>query len=90
MGDVGTEVFFDVQKTVLQTLEDKYYSPFLSSQQYQDLKNELTAEDLTDISLGSFSVCSDEQNSSSSDLDATIDVQNHSTYAKIKLDQIQV
>lgn len=104
MGDIGTEIFFDVQKTVLQTLEDKYYSPFLSSQYYQELKNALTVEDIKDMSIigGSFvdivdnehqsSTSSTANSSTDSDVTTTtaIDFQNHSTYAKTKLDQLQV
>lgn len=101
LGDVGTEIYFDVQKTVLQTLQEKYYSPFLSSLYYQELKNALTVDDFKDMSIatGTYAAeCADNEPSSNSsttnsstDSDVTtIDLQNHSTYAKNKLDQLQV
>lgn len=38
LGDSGVEVFFDIQKNVLTSLQDKYYPPFLLSKQFRLLK----------------------------------------------------
>ncbi|XP_059619274.1 sorting nexin-25 [Phlebotomus argentipes] len=90
LGDIGSEVFYEAQKTVLQTLEDKYYPPFLQSQQYLDLRNTLTSEDIKDISLSNYADSTDESSSVNSEgSDMSLDLTNHSTYARNKLDQLQ-
>lgn len=88
LGDTGSEVFYDIQKSVLRTLEEKYYPSFLLSEQYKLLKDSLTADDFKDISLNAFSENQDEQNSSV-DSDYSMDLTNHSTYARNKLEQLQ-
>lgn len=35
LGDKGPEVFYEVQQNVIQTIEEKYYQPFLLSKHYQ-------------------------------------------------------
>ncbi|GAB0086123.1 sorting nexin-25 [Sergentomyia squamirostris] len=90
LGDIGPEVFYEAQKSVLQTLEDKYYPPFLQSQHYLDLKNALTSDDIKDISLSNYADTSDESSSANSDgSDMCLDLTNHSTYARNKLEQLQ-
>lgn len=87
LGDNGPEVFYDVQRTVFRTLEDKYYSPFLSSEQYQELKTALNNEDIKDI--GPF-VDNTDDPTIVNESDVQIEIVNHSTYARNKLEQLQV
>lgn len=87
LGDIGPEVFYDVQKTVLRTLEDKYYSSFLISEYYQGLKNSLTNDDI--IAIGPFTDIPDDTNINAEG-EASVDLNNHSTYARNKLEQLQV
>lgn len=90
LGDMGPEVFYDVQKTVLRTLEDKYYSSFLTSECYQELKNSLTTDDVI-TTIGPFADIPDETNCNANDAnEASVDLNNHSTYARNKLEQLQV
>lgn len=88
LGDMGPDVFYDVQKSVLTTLEDKYYSSFLTSEYYQELKNALTSDDV--ITIGPFTDIPDDTNSNVSENEAVVDLNNHSTYARNKLEQLQV
>lgn len=89
LGDIGPEVFYDVQKTVLRTLEDKYYSSFLISECYEELKNSLTNEDV--IAIGPFNdIPDDNGNGNANENEASVDLNNHSTYARNKLEQLQV
>lgn len=87
LGDTGPEVFYDVQKIVLKTLEEKYYASFLLCDHYKKLKNALTSDDFKDISLHTYPD-NLEENSSSIETDVTMDLTNHSTYARNKLDQL--
>uniref|UniRef100_A0A1B0CG91 Sorting nexin-25 n=2 Tax=Lutzomyia longipalpis TaxID=7200 RepID=A0A1B0CG91_LUTLO len=90
LGDIGPEVFYEAQKFVLQTLEEKYYPPFLQSQQYLDLRNALTSDDIKDISLSNYGDSTDESSSATSEgSDIVLDLANHSTYARTKLEQLQ-
>lgn len=88
LGDMGPEIFYDVQKTVLRTLEDKYYSSFLTSEYYQELKNSLTTDDV--ITIGPFIDIPDDTNCIANENEASVDLNNHSTYARNKLEQLQV
>ncbi|KAJ6637054.1 Sorting nexin-25 [Pseudolycoriella hygida] len=87
MGDIGPQIFYDVQQTVLRTLEDKYYSPFLISEYYQELKSSLTTDDV--ITVGPFIDIPDDSNCNTIDNEASVDLNNHSTYARIKLEKLQ-
>lgn len=87
LGDIGPDVFYDVQKIVLKTLEEKYYQPFLASEQYAELKHILATEDMKELSLGS-DVPDDSV--ANGDCEVTIDLANHSTYARTKLEQLEV
>lgn len=89
LGDNGPEVFYDVQKTVLDTLDEKYYSPFLSSVEYRDLKNALSNEECKDLTLGTFPENIDEQ-TINNEPESHVDLTNHSSYARNKLEQLQV
>ncbi|XP_037824621.1 sorting nexin-25 isoform X2 [Lucilia sericata] len=95
LGDSGPEIFYDLQKQILKTLEDKYYPPFVLSEQYRLLKEALDAEDYKDPTLLICSL-SDVHDEPSATLDgvegtpsATIDVAAHTSYARKKLEQIQ-
>lgn len=87
-GDTGPEIFYELQKIVLKTLEEKYYPPFLLSEQYKELKNALTSDDIKDISLSNFNE-SQEDSNLILDNDVSMDLTNHSTYARNKLEQLQ-
>lgn len=97
VGDGGPEVFYDVQRECLMTMEDKYYQPFLLSEEYARLKNSLTQEDFKEITLNAYISSSTESqdetasnaSSASGDVDPMImDLSNHSTYARNKLEQL--
>ncbi|KNC28406.1 hypothetical protein FF38_02115 [Lucilia cuprina] len=95
LGDSGPEIFYDLQKQILKTLEEKYYPPFVLSEQYRLLKEALDAEDYKDPTLLICSL-SDVHDEPSATLDgvegtpsATIDVAAHTSYARKKLEQIQ-
>lgn len=45
LGDKGPEVFYEVQETVVDTIQDKYYQSFLMSDHYKALIAELATED---------------------------------------------
>lgn len=45
IGDNGPEVFYEVQETVVDTIQEKYYSSFLLSEQYNALLKELATEE---------------------------------------------
>ena len=97
VGDIGPEVFYELQKECLVTLEEKYYQPFLLSEEYSKLKESLSHDDYKDITLHTFvqsnsSESQDDNASTCSSLseleNSTIDVINHSTYARNKLEQL--
>ncbi|EFA01504.2 Sorting nexin-25-like Protein [Tribolium castaneum] len=89
LGDKGPEVFYEVQSQVVQTLEDKYYQPFLISDYYKEMITAMEKEDdISDIDRS----LEDRQNSgdSISSVDSTnLNVGDHSNYAKQKLDQLE-
>ncbi|XP_055601426.1 sorting nexin-25 [Uranotaenia lowii] len=97
VGDSGPEIFFDIQRECLVTLEEKYYQPFLLSEEYSKLKSSLTQDDFKEITLSTYiSSSQDSQDetasnasSASGDIDPMImDLSNHSTYARNKLEQL--
>ncbi|XP_055528004.1 sorting nexin-25 [Wyeomyia smithii] len=97
VGDSGPEIFYEVQRECLVTMEDKYYHPFLLSEEYAKLKASLTQEDIKEITLNTYLSASTESqdetasnaSSASGDIDPVIlDLSNHSTYARNKLDQL--
>ena len=45
LGDKGPEVFYEVQDTVVDTIQEKYYHSFLLSDQYTALIAELATEE---------------------------------------------
>ncbi|XP_011498521.1 PREDICTED: sorting nexin-25 [Ceratosolen solmsi marchali] len=83
MGDKGPDVFYEVQEIVVQTLEEKYYSSFIISEQYKKLiestndeKLDIANEDRRSIINGTIS-------------DNTLLVGEHSNYSRNKLDRLQ-
>ncbi|KAL9873685.1 sorting nexin-25 isoform X2 [Glossina fuscipes] len=97
LGDSGPDIFFEIQKHVIKTLEDKYYQPFVLSEQYRLLKDALDGEEYKDPTL-LFTTLSDNNlvDVAPSVLEnvgaapaGTIDVVAHTTYARKKLAEIQ-
>lgn len=89
--DSNYEVFFDIQKNVLSLLQEKYYQPFIMSEEYKKMKSSIATEDVSNISSTSFiktnfDATTDEEEN---DFDTEMELTNHSTYAKNKLDQLQ-
>lgn len=89
LGDeTSYEVFFDLQRNVLKLLEEKYYQPFLASDEYKKLKSSITSEDISVSSLKTNFDVNAVEEEADGDYDI-LDLTNHSTYAKNKLEQLQ-
>lgn len=103
LGDVGPDIFYDIQTMVLRTLDDKYHSPFLASKQYADLKTILATEEMKDMLIGGGDDSSSPaptvaaaatitttttSTTANGDFADGIDLANHSTYARTKLEQL--
>lgn len=87
LGDCGPEVFYEAQKMVLTTLEEKYFPSFLMSEQYKVLKTAMTSEEWKDNLPQNLP-----ENSDDGVLAGPIesmDLANHSTYSRSKLEQLQ-
>ncbi|XP_041973406.1 sorting nexin-25 [Aricia agestis] len=93
LGDKGPEVFYEVQETVVDTIQEKYYSSFLLSDQYKALIAELATEEANKELCSERSPIEDRQLSnesvSSAESAGTLHLAEHSTYARRKLDQLQ-
>ncbi|EDV91961.1 sorting nexin-25 [Drosophila grimshawi] len=100
LGDAGPDIFYDIQRNILRTLEDKYYPPFVQSEQYRQLKEALDSNEFNDPTLLTCptllgDVADDEQAfvadglNGTSGAPAAIDVAAHTSYARKKLEQIQ-
>ncbi|XP_026746682.1 sorting nexin-25 [Trichoplusia ni] len=94
LGDKGPEVFYEVQDTVVDTIQEKYYHSFLLSDHYTALIAELATEDANkDISSDRSPIedrqLSNESVSSAESVAGTIHLTEHSTYARRKLDELQ-
>jgi sorting nexin-25 len=89
--DSNHEVFFDIQKNVLNLLQEKYYQPFIMSEEYKKMKSSIATEDVSNISSTSFIKTNFDANieEEEDDFDAEMELTNHSTYAKNKLEQLQ-
>jgi sorting nexin-25 len=90
--DSNHEVFFDIQQNVFRLLHDKYYQSFLMSEECKKMKNTIATEDVTNIAAittikTNFDVNSAEE--AQDDYDTEMDLTNHSTYAKNKLEQLK-
>jgi len=100
LGDAEPDIFYDIQRNVLRTLEEKYYPPFVLSDQYRQLKEALDSNEIADPTL---LMChtigdvqeplADEQPGAADGLNGgaggAIDVAAHTSYARRKLEQIQ-
>ncbi|KAM3968308.1 LOW QUALITY PROTEIN: sorting nexin snazarus [Aphomia sociella] len=94
LGDKGPEVFYEVQDTVVDTIQEKYYSSFLLSDQYTALIAELATEESNkDLNCERSPIedrqLSNESVSSAESVAGTLHLTEHSTYARRKLDQLQ-
>ncbi|CAH1159701.1 unnamed protein product [Phaedon cochleariae] len=89
LGDKGPEVFYEVQKQVVHTIEDKYYQSFLISDYYKEMVNAIENED--DMSIDSNRLMEERQTStdSSGSPENSLNVGDHSNYARRKLDQLE-
>ncbi|KAF7998611.1 hypothetical protein HCN44_011019 [Aphidius gifuensis] len=82
LGDKGPDIFYEIQDDVVKTLEEKYYTSFLVSEQYNRMLKELS--NIVD------GTSDDRRNSDGAILEsATLLVGEHSNYARSKLDQLQ-
>ncbi|ENN80671.1 hypothetical protein YQE_00711, partial [Dendroctonus ponderosae] len=89
LGDKGPEVFYEVQQQVVQTIEDKYYQPFLISDYYKEMIIAIESE--TNLIEHDSVVSGDEKQSSLeyvTGLENGLNVGDHSNYARRKLDQL--
>lgn len=91
LGDCGPEVFYDAQKSVFMILEEKYYPHFLMSDQYKELRSAMTTTDEgKELNLSSTgSPNGDDLEIAFEEASVSMDLTNHSTYARSKLDQLQ-
>ncbi|CAG4940388.1 unnamed protein product [Colias eurytheme] len=94
LGDTGPEVFYEVQDTIVDTIQEKYYHSFLLSDQYKALNAELATEEANKELISERSPIEDRQLSSESvssaeSVGGTVHLIEHSTYARRKLDQLQ-
>ncbi|XP_017085335.1 sorting nexin-25 [Drosophila eugracilis] len=100
LGDAEPDIFYDIQRNILRTLEEKYYPPFVLSDQYRQLKEALDSNEIADPTLlichnigDTAEPLTDEQPGVSDGLNGgaggAIDVAAHTSYARRKLEQIQ-
>ncbi|XP_026313842.1 sorting nexin-25 [Hyposmocoma kahamanoa] len=94
LGDKGPEVFYEVQETVMDTIQEKYYHSFLMSEQYKALIAELATEEANNKEMGAERSPVEERQPSSDSSEggagaAPLPLTEHSTYARRKLDQLQ-
>lgn len=88
LGDKGPEVFYETQQSVVQTLEDKYYQPFIISDYYKQMLVALESEEgISEVDGGS--VEDQVSGGSVGNEDCGLNVGDHSNYARRKLDQLQ-
>ncbi|XP_043250789.1 sorting nexin-25 isoform X2 [Colletes gigas] len=83
LGDIGPNVFYEVQDSVVKTLEEKYYPSFVVSEQYKNMQqallNESTDDLIEDRHMGNGTLSEN----------VSLLVGEHSNYARCKLDQLQ-
>ncbi|KAH8419710.1 hypothetical protein KR009_001371 [Drosophila setifemur] len=102
LGDADPDIFYDIQRNVLRTLEEKYYPPFVLSDQYRQLKEALDSNEIADPTLlmchthdahlaDEHPVGGDGLNGGApgGGVGGAIDVAAHTSYARRKLEQIQ-
>ena len=83
LGDMGPNVFYEVQDSVVRTLEEKYYPSFVVSEQYRNMQEALLTERTDDL------VDSRRMVNGALAENVTLLVGEHSNYARSKLDQLQ-
>lgn len=89
MGDKGPEVFYEIQQQVVQTIEDKYYQSFVNSDFYNQMLKIMSRSDPDEVDHGQII---DDKNGGDTgvlSVDSSLNVGDHSNYAKRKLDQLQ-
>lgn len=92
LGDCPVDVFYEAQKSVFMILEEKYYPHFLMSDQYRELKDAMSAEEGKEmIEEGGANGDGDEPHSFEEITvgDVSMELTNHSSYARSKLEKIQ-
>ncbi|XP_022114561.2 sorting nexin-25 isoform X3 [Pieris rapae] len=94
LGDTGPEVFYEVQDSVVDTIQDKYYHSFLLSDHYSALLAELATEE--DKDSGAVATGAEERDggeglspgAAGTEGGAGAHLAEHSTYARRKLDRL--
>ncbi|XP_043593314.1 sorting nexin-25 isoform X2 [Bombus pyrosoma] len=83
LGDIGPNVFYEVQDNVVKILEEKYYPSFMVSDQYKNMQEALLNERVDDLV--------EDRHMGNGTLSENISlfVGEHSNYARSKLDQLQ-
>ncbi|XP_069965962.1 sorting nexin-25 isoform X1 [Bactrocera oleae] len=97
LGDTGPDIFYDIQKNILKSLEEKYYASFVLSEQYRQLREALNSDDFKDPTLllrtiNGSDATADESNTALEGADGAntaLDVAAHTSYARRKLEQLQ-
>ncbi|XP_043525842.1 sorting nexin-25 isoform X1 [Frieseomelitta varia] len=83
LGDIGPNVFYEVQDSVVKTLEEKYYPSFVVSDQYKSMQEALLNERIDDL------VEDRRMGNGTLSENMSLLVGEHSNYARSKLDQLQ-
>ncbi|XP_033339530.2 sorting nexin-25 isoform X1 [Megalopta genalis] len=83
LGDIGPNVFYEVQHNVVKILEQKYYPSFVVSEQYKNMQQALLSERTDDLA--------EDRRIADGTLSENVSllVGEHSNYARSKLDQLQ-
>lgn len=90
LGDKGPEVFYEVQQNVIQTIEEKYYQPFILSKYYAQMIETMACDETVVDHVGNAM----EERQLSGESNGSVEgsamhVGDHSNYARRKLDQLQ-
>ncbi|XP_071876720.1 sorting nexin-25 isoform X2 [Bombus fervidus] len=83
LGDIGPNVFYEVQDNVVKILEEKYYPSFMVSDQYKNMQEALLNERVDDL------VEDRQMGNGTLSENISLFVGEHSNYARSKLDQLQ-
>lgn len=86
LGDCPVDVFYEAQQSIFVILEEKYYPHFRMSDQYRDLKEELKAEPMNGVAGAQ--LIDDLENTHDDHSAGDVEMHN-SSYARVKLEQIQ-
>lgn len=89
-GDKGPEVFYEIQQQIVQTIEDKYYQPFVNSNYYKEMLKAMEHGESDEVDYNNMLTERQQSGDSSrGSIDTSLNVGDHSNYAKRKLDQLQ-